>query len=248
MARSLPAAVAGFSLLELAVVLATCSLLALTFTSLAGNVAALNQQRAAEAELERGRQALRTFLLRHHHLPCPGLDSDPYIARSDCAAGVNRGWLPYHSLDLAPPAERLALRYAVHRSRASDLVAPLPVAVDGNHLDLRGGIEQALSQLAAAGLDRQQPHHPAQHGPAQQPGCGSGAQTNPAFVLVAAQQALATDNAGQALEAPNALFFADATGNCLAAPGRRPAHDYDDRVLSEPASALLGWFLRSGRG
>ena len=239
MGRPFPAAAAGFSLLELAVVLAACSLLALTFNSLASNVAALNQQRAAEAELERGRQALRTFLLRHHHLPCPGQDGDPYTASSQCGAGINRGWLPYHSLDLTPPAESLALRYAVHRSSTSDLVAPLPVAVDGNHLDLRGGVEQALSQLAAAGLDRQQPHHRAQRGMTQHTGCNSGAQTNPAFVLVAAQQAL---------EAPNAVFFAGPASNCLAAPGRSPTHDYDDRVLSEPASALLGWFLRSGRG
>lgn len=250
MARPFPDAAAGFSLIELAVVLAACSVLALSLNSLAGNVAALNQQRAAEAELERGRLALRTFLLRHHHLPCPGQEGEPYIASSQCAPGLNRGWLPYHSLDIAPPAERLALRYAVHRSSASDLVAPVPVAADGNHLDLRGGIEQALSQLAGAGLDRQQPHHPAQRGPAQLPGCASGVQTNPAFVLVAAQQALAAGNAGQALEAPNATFFAATAtaSNCLAAPGRSTTHDYDDRVLSEPASALLGWLLRSGRG
>ena len=238
------AAQRGFSLIELAVVLAAASVLALVLSGHGSNVAGLTGQRQAEAELERARQAVRSYLLRHHRLPCPGSSSAPLEAADRCPAGYNRGPFPYHSLGLEPPGNGPALYYAVHRGNGRDLVDPLPMAVDGNGLDRRGGIEHALAGLARlAGTDRSQPHHPSQPQYAGQADCSQGRQSNPAYLLVAAGQRTANG-----LDALHHTFFSSNTYHCTASPDRPvSAHDHD-RVLSESASTLLGWLLRSARG
>ena len=233
----------GFSLVELAVVLAAISVLVLVLSGHGSNAVGLTSQRQAEAELERARQAIRTYLLRHHRLPCPGSADAPLEEVSNCPPGYNRGPFPYHSLGLEPAGNGPALYYAVHRGAGRDLVTPTAVAVDGNNLDRRGGIEHALSGLARlTNIDRSQPHHPVQRENATQPGCSGGSQTNPAYLLVAAGQRSTAE-----LDALHTAFFNSAGNHCTASPDRPLSALHYDRVLSESASTLLGWIVQRAR-
>jgi len=243
---------AGFTLVEVAVVAGILGLLALTMTSAFEGMEQARVQNRAQADAEAARQALRHFLLRNKRLPCP--DNSSYGDRGreaggsgSCPGGLSVGWLPYESLGLQLPVRSQRLRYGVRRGSDADLVAPTPGAIDGPDLEGSAGLASALSKAATAAASSSFPYYAAATATATGTTCGGGDLINPAFVLVAP----ATDRDGSGgthagFDAPN-LGFADGSDTCTAAPSRPASIAYDDVVVAESSTALLGWLLASTR-
>lgn len=243
-----PGHMAGFSLLEISVVLAVLGVLTLGLGSQWDSIQTARKHNAALAELSTARAALYAYVLRNRRLPCPALADDHGFAPASCPAGRNRGLLPHASLGLEAPSAA-PLFYAVHRGTDADLV--LPTAVDPTSIEMsqRAGIETALTSLARrTAVDPGQPHHPATPTAVNNDDCTPSHTTNPAFVLLAPVQALSTtaQAAGNGFDGPNQPFTSGRS-QCSAAPERPANGQYDDLVLSEPASALLGWIIQRAR-
>lgn len=242
---------AGFTLVEVAVVAGILGLLALTMTSAFESMGQARARNGAQADAEAARQALRHFLLRNKRLPCP--DNSAYGDRGreaggsgTCPGGLSVGWLPYESLGLQLPVRSQRLRYGVRRGSDADLVAPTPGAIDGPDLEGSAGLTSALSKVATAAASSSFPYYAAT-ATATGTTCGGGDLINPAFVLVAP----ATDRDGgggnhAGFDAPN-LGFADGSDTCTAAPSRPASIAYDDVVVAESSTSLLGWLLTSTR-
>lgn len=235
----------GFSLVELAVVLAVVGVLGIAMTSAFTSVAQDRDRNTARAQAEVARQALRTFALRNQRLPCPDNsadgDSGHEAGGGVCAAGAQAGWLPYLDLDLDLPPRGARLRYGVYRALDADLVRPAAASsiddIEGN-----AAFRRALVRLAAAAPTSAHPYY----GPPTADATADCAQvrTNPAFVLVAALDD--QDGAAGALDGAN-QGFADGGRLCTAAPDQPDDARYDDVVAAEGATALLGWIARAAR-
>jgi prepilin-type N-terminal cleavage/methylation domain-containing protein len=242
---------AGFTLVEVAVVAGILGLLALTMTSAFEGMEQARVQNRAQADAEAARQALRHFLLRNKRLPCP--DNSSYGDRGreaggsgSCPGGLDTGWLPYESLGLQLPVRAQRLRYGVHRGSGADLVAPTPGAIDGLDLEGSAGLTSALSKAASTTPSSSFPYYAATVTSAGTT-CGGGDLVNPAFVLVAPATDRDADGGTYAgFDAPN-LGFAAGSAKCFAAPARPASIAYDDVVVAESSSTLLGWFLASTR-
>jgi len=234
---------AGFTLVELAVVLAVLGVLGIAMTSAFTGVAQDRDRNTARAQAEVARQALRTFALRNQRLPCPDTsaagDSGHEGGGSGCAAGVQVGWLPYLDLDLDPPVRGARLRYGVHRGAGADLAV---LTAGSDDLDGNAAFRRKLAQLAGTAPSSAHPYYgtPAASGT---PDCVE-VRTNPAFVLVAPLRdqdgvAAGFDGANQG--------FGDGSRLCTAAPDQPGDARYDDVVAAEGASSLLGWIARPAR-
>lgn len=242
-----PSRAAGVSLVELAVVLSILGLLGVVVGTGLGDAARMGDRSNARADAERARQAVRTFALRHHRLPCPDLSDFGDGAREglagSCPAGIQVGWLPYESLGLTRPDREQRLRYAVARAGGADLVVP---ATPGGTLEGSTPFRVALAAAARRprGSDRPYLTGP---GTAASPEDCAAVQSNPAFVLVAPVRD--ADGAGPAhpgFDGVNA-GMASASRLCIAAPSRPADARYDDVVLAEGATALLGWLAAQTR-
>lgn len=243
---------AGFTLVEVAVVAGILGLLALTMASAFEGMEQARVQNRAQADAETARQALRHFLLRNKRLPCPIPNTiDEYgdrgrEAENGNCPGVNIGWLPYESIGLAIPVRSARLRYGVYRSGDADLVAPTPGAIDGQDLEGSAGLASALSKAASATPSSSVPYYTATV-TATGTTCGGGDLVNPAFVLLAPATDRDADGGTYAgFDAPN-LGFAAGSAKCVAAPSLPASIAYDDVVVAESSSTLLGWFLASTR-
>ena len=242
---------AGFSLVELAVVLGVLGLLAMTALSAFDNLGQTRQHNAARAHAEAARQALYAFALRNKRLPCPDNsangDSGREAGGGVCGSALNIGWLPYESLGLDLPVRAQRLRYGVHRgTAATDLAAPQPVSADQPDLERGGGFSAALAALAAlATTNITQPYYSADGNPEACPG-SSARRTNPAFVLLAP----AGDRdgiGGTGFDGAAHRAFATGTGTCVAPPDHPGDARHDDVVVAESPSALLGWLMTATR-
>ncbi|WP_158613467.1 type II secretion system protein [Luteimonas sp. 100069] len=237
----------GFTLVELAVVLAVLGVLALAMTSSFDSVAQARQHNAAQAHAESARLALRAFALRNRRLPCPDTTTWGDVGREAgggaCGPSVNVGWLPYEALGLEIPERGARLRYGVRRGASTDLVAPGRASVDVPDLEGTGGLVAALSRAATI-TTTSQPHYFTAD-PAG-PSC-SGSPVNPALVLVA--PATNRDGAGGTFANFDGIHaaFAAGTGLCVAAPGQPTTPLFDDVVVAESPAALLGWLLTASR-
>ncbi|MGB3392075.1 MAG: type II secretion system protein [Stenotrophomonas sp.] len=241
---------AGFTLVEVAVVAGILGLLALTMTSAFEGMEQARVQNRAQADAEAARQALRHFLLRNKRLPCPDNSANGDSGREaggsgSCPGGLSTGWLPYESLGLQLPVRSQRLRYGVRRGSDADLVAPTPGAIDSPDLEGSAGLASALSKAATTTASSSFPYYAA--ATATSTTCGGSDLVNPAFVLVAP----ATDRDGNSgalagFDAPN-LGFADGSDTCTAAPSHPASIAYDDVVVAESSTALLGWLLASTR-
>ncbi|MCR6685640.1 type II secretion system protein [Pseudoxanthomonas sp.] len=243
----------GFSLLEVAVVIGVLGLLTMAMTSAFENVQQVRGRKAAIADAEGARNAVRAFALRNKRLPCP--DNSTYgdtgreAGSGSCPAGVDIGWLPYESLGLAVPVRASRLRYGVNRGVAGlDPTDPTPTAADGLDLEGTGGFSAALGALAASPAGTGAPYYVVQSATDPAVTCAGGDLINPAFVLVAPgqDQEVVDGEPHPGFDTPN-RGFATAGSKCVAAPGRPADASYDDVVVTEGVHALLGWLKASTR-
>lgn len=238
----------GFTVLEMAVSVSIIGLLTVVASSFAGSIADVRNRARAEADAEVARQAILGFMFQNKRLPCPDLSSNGNGAREglsgSCPASAQVGWLPYESLGLPKPAPDKRLRYAVARGNAAaDLVKPQPLAGD---IDGNGRLRATLLAAAAlpAGSDR--PYLTGRGTAADPEGCGH-ISNNPAFALIAPVND--RDDVGSLHPGFDGINrgMADSNARCIAAPGRAMDARYDDVVLAESASSLLGWLASNIR-
>ena len=246
----------GFNLLELTVVV---GVLALLTSAATGTYEMFQQSRshtASRAQLGQARLALRAFTLRNKHLPCP--DSSPQGdagrengGASGCAAGLTVGWLPYESLGLALPDRNARIRYAVHRSSTADLAKPSAASAEFSDQDGSGGLLAALARAAQATpvtalpfykLPTANAAYPTETPSSPDLPCDGGGETvNPAYALIAPGMDMdqSSGNAPGFDTMNNAI--ARGTALCMAPPERPSSFRYDDQVLAESSTTLLGW-------
>lgn len=235
----------GYSLLELAVALAILGALG---TGMHSAFEAMQQARlhnAGQADAEAGRQALRAYVLRNKRLPCPDTSAYGDRGRSDGSCAQSIGWLPYETLGLDIPVRERRMRYGVYRSGTIDLAAPTLASVDEPDLEGRSGYADLLERLATQPPSTAVPWY-SPDAIAAGAACTGVRRANPAFVLVAPGAALDDPGAGAPFDGPN-RGFATGTSLCVAPPSRGADSRYDDVVVAESASALLGWLATTTR-
>lgn len=232
---------AGFTLLEVAVVLVVLGTLGMLVTSSFSGVDATRARQRAGAEAQAAASALRMFVLASRRLPCPDANGDGREgdASGACPPTLKLGWLPYETLGLAPTR----LGYGVFRAGpGADLVVPRTTAdtrFDDGTLALRSTLAAAAG--ATPGSDR-----PYTTGDGMQLGnenCAGNVVANPAFIVVA--PATDRDGDGDLFDGVNTGL--PNNGNCIAAPSRTFDANYDDVVVTDSAHALLGWVTARSR-
>lgn len=239
----------GFTVLEMAVSVSIIGVLTVVVSSAYSGFADVRARARAHAEAEVARQAVRAFVLQHKRLPCPDLSTGGKDAREglagSCPGAAQVGWLPYESLGMTRPEPARRMRYAVSRSGlGADLVAPS--GGSGLDLDGIGRLRAALAAAARQPPSSARPFLTGRGSPADPEDCGHVA-ANPAFALIAP----VSDRDDAASEYPGFdgvnRAMADTAAHCIAAPGRALDAGYDDVVIAESTSALLGWVAANTR-
>ncbi|HET6633219.1 MAG TPA: type II secretion system protein [Rhodanobacteraceae bacterium] len=225
----------GFTLLEVAIVLAVIGLVAaISIGSFAGAFGSRDARTAAAAGQDIN-GALMTYARTNHHLPCPDTDGD---GRSDdaggCPAGVEMGYVPYETLGLTSPATAARAVYGVYRNASigADLVAPI-----GAGLATRSDFERALA--VAAAVTPVSADHVFITGDGAATGsvdCANNRVLAPAYAVVV--PATDHDGDGSALDGVDAAL--PGGGHCLASPNSAPTADFDDHVVFTGSTTLLG--------
>jgi prepilin-type N-terminal cleavage/methylation domain-containing protein len=222
----------GFTLLELTLVLLVLGVLGLFASFAFSGAEDVRQRQQAQAEAEAARQALRAFLLSNKRLPCPDTDADGY---EDCAATGETGTLPYHTLGLADAAHN-RMFYGVYRDADIDITRLVERTDDAEGAPGYLGLGDAIAALRdipevldtdhiyTAGIDADGVSD-----------CDAG--RNAAFLLIVPNAD--RDGTGGVLDGPNV-----AGDSCYASAHQPLARDYDDVVVAESPSALIGWLMR----
>lgn len=103
----------GFSLIELAVVLAISAVIGLAIWKLMPAMRGTANADAPRIALQEAQTALEGFILRENRLPCPASSTNGV---EDCTGNVQVGTLPYSTLGLSASSQ---LRYGVYRNAAA---------------------------------------------------------------------------------------------------------------------------------
>lgn len=111
----------GFSLIELAVVLAIVGAMGLAGLRLIPEALNVGGGQASSVDLRRAQSAIEGFALGRLRLACPDTSGDGYEDCNAGSTGVGDGLLPWRSLGLDDPEVRI--RYAAYQSSARDLTA-----------------------------------------------------------------------------------------------------------------------------
>lgn len=242
----------GFTLVELAITVSIIGVLSLVVSSAYFSIAEVRARALAQGQAEVARQAVRAFMLKNKRLPCPDLSAGGNGGREGyggtCPSDAQVGWLPYESLGLALPVPLARMRYAVSRAAAedADLVEPVGGASDGLDLDGNGRIRSTLVATAKLALSSTRPFLTGAGTPSDLESC-THVVSNPAFALIApVSDRDASGGAHAGFDGINQQM-ATADSTCIAAPGRAMDATYDDVVVAESASALLGWLAAHTR-
>lgn len=232
----------GFSLLELAFVLAVIGVLGLLAKFAFSGADDVRQQQQARAQAEVVREALRYYVLANKRLPCPdfSINPDGYEERDGddkCRQSGEIGFVPYYSLGLTPSEEN-RMTYGVYRAEeANDItyLAERTGDADGepDYKNLGDAIV-ALMQIPAT-VDSGHIHVAGINGDGTS-NCGANVSTHPAFVLIVPNTNRDNDAGNKLLDGFNA-----SGGECIASPLQPLAWNYDDVVAVESPSALIGW-------
>jgi type II secretory pathway pseudopilin PulG len=100
----------GFSLIEIAVVLAIAAAIGLVMWRVLPALQGARDQDNATGNLVQAQQALEGFILRENRLPCPAVDLGGV---EDCVATNVVGYLPFKTMGLSASS---ALRYSAYRN------------------------------------------------------------------------------------------------------------------------------------
>ena len=110
----------GFSLLEMALVLAVMGIIAVTAIGMMPRLSSVFQQVVQGGTLQAMDQTLTGFALTHSRLPCPDTDND---GMENCNTATTMvGTIPYKMLGLDAPAVNrrgIPLRYGVYRNASA---------------------------------------------------------------------------------------------------------------------------------
>jgi prepilin-type N-terminal cleavage/methylation domain-containing protein len=228
----------GFTLVELTLVLVAFGVLGLFATFAFSGVDDVRRMGQARAETEVARGALRAFLLSNKRLPCPDTDANGYEdgGPGGCSTPGETGWLPYLTLGLNEAAHN-RMFYGVYRGAAPNDITSLQERTGDaegapTYLNLGDAI-MALGSMSDA-LDIAH-IHTAGIFPNGAPDCAAG--HNAAFVLIVPQDD--RDGAGGFLDGANV-----AGDLCFASPLSPHMQNYDDVVVEESPSVLIGWLMR----
>jgi prepilin-type N-terminal cleavage/methylation domain-containing protein len=233
---------AGFTLLELSLVLAVLGVRGFFFVNTFSGVDDVRLRRQSQAEAEVAREALRAFLLANKRLPCPDTNADGYEngGAAGCTGTGEMGTLPYLTLGL-PDVAHNRMFYGVYRAGAlDDGITQLEERTgdpegDPGYLGVGDAIT-ALQAIPAIPNTLDTSHiHIAGIDATGAPDCASG--HNPAFLLIVPNAD--RNGNGQALDGINA-----ANDNCFASPTQPLTLNYDDVVATESPSALIGWLTQ----
>lgn len=163
---------AGFTLLEVAVILVVIALVMVGGAQLLSGMQVAVQQSGTASSLQQARAALLEFVALQRRLPCPdltGTSGREGNANGVCPPGALSGQLPYITLGLPMPAINATspgIRYAVLRDPVSaDLVQPqntagaLSVAINQSGTVSDGSLElmAALRQWASRSVSARLP-------------------------------------------------------------------------------------------
>lgn len=107
----------GFSLVELAVVLAIVGAMGVVALRLTPEALNAGSNQSAHAELRRTQSAIEGFALGYQRLPCPDTNDD---GNENCG-GADSGSLPWRTLEIDSPAA--TIRYAAYQDGGHDLTA-----------------------------------------------------------------------------------------------------------------------------
>lgn len=199
---------AGFSLIELAVVLAISAVIGLAIWKLLPAMRGTANVDAPRIALQEAQTALEGFILRENRLPCPSSAASAQNGIEDCTGNVQVGTLPYSTLGLSAG---VPMRYGVYRNAAAavkndaDLAqakqrflptSPINILGPINGLDFCVALKNAIaspSALAASASGVSIAYGLA-HAGANGNFEGANADSNPAFELASAAQSSSYDD------------------------------------------------------
>ena len=195
----------GFSLLEMAVVLAIVGLIgALLWQLLPRLQATANPEPAPIVELRSATDAVLGFALAQSRLPCPDTNGD---GLEDCASTANNGFLPQRTIGQVFPKR---IRYGVNRQATSSLTV-----LSNRYLPNIPGAAPATPVLNGLDLCI-----------GLRDGQASGGDLTVGAAAVASAFALASSGAGDASGDGNLFDGLNVAG--FAAPGTAITNGYDD--------------------
>ncbi len=240
---------AGFSFVELAIVLVIAGLLSWAAFSGYETVSAQQEIERGRAQAQQLQSVIRAFALRHGRLPCPGSTPDGYesLTAGNCTDGNQKGWFPYISVGLELPIEKLRSRYSVLRipdiSAAQD--ADLAVAkertgdvpADATFLDTTD-LVVALNNATIPALATTRTYLTGDAGAAGDINCISNPVMAAAYWIVIPLED--KDGDGNRLDAPHTT-----NSLCAASPSAPLRFGSDDVVIAESPGQLAGWLRKN---
>lgn len=231
---------AGFSLLELSVVLVIMGLmLSAAATAYVGMFGSNRSKLSADATLTTLSDAVVAFARTHNRLPCPDLDGAGNEGTAGaCPTTAEVGWFPYLAAGLTNPAPAARAVYGVYRAAAADLAVASELSGDVAGSPTYADSSDFLHKLVAAAAQPVTNAHvylTGDDGPAGAANCAANVVANPAFVvLLTGEDSDGDGNRGDAMHAS-----LPAAGLCFAAPTRPASASYDDRTAATGFYALV---------
>lgn len=240
----------GFSLVEAAIALVVAGLMSWAAFTGYETVTAQQEIESGRAEAGQLQSIVRAFALRYGRLPCPDSDAaaDGYEnpPTGNCAVGNQVGWLPYVSLGLPMPTDKLRARYSVYRGPTAvtdfTLVGERTGDAPGDAnfadvTDLIAALNNVLS-VPPAGVDATRTHLTGDASAAGVIDCAANRVMTAAYWIVVPLQ----DKSGDAdrFDAPHIP-----SSVCAASPSAPLRFGSDDVVVAESPALLAGWLRRS---
>lgn len=225
---------AGFTLLELAVVVAAIGLLLAVIGSRYGGMTARTDRDSALQHAQAVQSATRAFVQSQARLPCP---ADPASAGAQEDCGRDTGRFPYETLGLTVPDDALRATYSVYRNPAND--ADLTVARDrsgSGRVDAADLIIALNAGPAPGSVDTTRARITGDDGINA---CSSGFERNVAYFLVVPLDD--RNGNGSRLDGEGASL-------CALSPAHPATSVNDDVVLAEGFGSLAGWLSRGSAG
>ncbi len=240
---------AGFSFVEVAVVLVIAGLLSWAAFSGYETVSAQQEMERGRAQAQQLQSVVRAFALRHGRLPCPSSTPDGYesMTAGHCTDGHQVGWFPYISVGLALPVEKFRAQYSVFRADHATAAQDADLAVakertgdmvaDVTFLDVTDLIV-ALNNAATLGFDTARTYLTGDAGAAGAIDCTSNPVMASAYWVVIPLED--KDGDGSRLDAPHAI-----NGLCAASPSAPLRFGSDDVVIADSPAQLAGWLRKN---